>query len=861
MIKYTKKRIYDLLPAIYRQRDIETGSPLRALVDIIAEQIRIVEDNITRLYGDWFIETCNEWVIAYIADLIKAKIQYPVSDDTLSQRRRAWVANTIGYRRRKGTLAVLEQLARDVTGQNAKAVEFFELLITTQYLNHLRPTNLSTPDLRDMERLDRITTPFNTIAHTVDVRHIENLRGYYNIPNICIFLWRLQSLPAIDAPCFSLGGGKYCINSLGYEIPLFNHPNMEKGRWDMAEEINIGAPIRMQAMDKNLEDYYYSYSADLLSENQAPVLAEMQKPKSIQIKADNSIKSINDIVVCDLTDWAHRPHLNKVMIDPTRGRILFPKGASPTDVHTSHYYGFSGKVGGGFYVRPVFASDIVGVEKIYKISKTTHNEGTENDNNNISSAIYTSVNDAVKKWADDGKSNTIIEILDSEIYDEEEPILFEIPSDTKVIIRSRQERRPILRLSSPIKIKGKKGSSMIIDGLFFDVFKGKHDNNNDENNHSDKNNYNNNLLNVLQGDLHRLTIRHCSLVPGRNKNSEYDSRLLFDWNEILNNPDDIDSCKGFLDEYFSDIVKWIDNNDVNFEFMSESKLKIYSPSVTESFLTITRNDTNTVALLELNNNNNIAIDDDTNNSVSNGPKRTILYDFVLKEEGNKINVYNPKIGLLMAVDGIENDNIDNNNKNNNGLVVSIEKSICGRILIVNSEAKVDIKNSIVDAKASKNALTCYKSRLENCTILGSVSVVILELASNVLFTDVVMVKRRQLGCIRFSYLPPHGSLTPTRHHCQPEYFRATALSLDNDSSRDDDTSLNVFPRLTSIIFGEPGYCQLHRKTSNVIFEGADNGSEIGVFNDLFQVYRIKNLESCRDEYLRFGREAGIALAD
>jgi uncharacterized protein involved in exopolysaccharide biosynthesis len=47
---------------------------------------------------------------------------------------RAEVANTIAYRRRKGTACVVEQLARDATGQSAAAVEFFQRIITTQNL-------------------------------------------------------------------------------------------------------------------------------------------------------------------------------------------------------------------------------------------------------------------------------------------------------------------------------------------------------------------------------------------------------------------------------------------------------------------------------------------------------------------------------------------------------------------------------------------------------------------------------------------------------------------------------------------------------------------------------------------------------
>ena len=62
---------------------------------------------------------------------------------------RAEVANTIGYRRRKGTAAMLEQLARDVTDWPARAVEFFEQLATTQYMNHVRLHAPATAPVRE----------------------------------------------------------------------------------------------------------------------------------------------------------------------------------------------------------------------------------------------------------------------------------------------------------------------------------------------------------------------------------------------------------------------------------------------------------------------------------------------------------------------------------------------------------------------------------------------------------------------------------------------------------------------------------------------------------------------------------------
>ena len=117
---------------------------------MIAQQALALDENLAQLYDDLFIETAAEWAVPYIGDLIGVRGLY--DQTTKSGSARAEVANTIGYRRRKGTAAMLEQLARDVTGWNlARVVEFFQLLITSQYINHIRPATHATPDLRDWE--------------------------------------------------------------------------------------------------------------------------------------------------------------------------------------------------------------------------------------------------------------------------------------------------------------------------------------------------------------------------------------------------------------------------------------------------------------------------------------------------------------------------------------------------------------------------------------------------------------------------------------------------------------------------------------------------------------------------------------
>ena len=39
-------------------------------LSVISEQVNLVEDDIAQLYENWFIETCEDWVVPYIGDLV-----------------------------------------------------------------------------------------------------------------------------------------------------------------------------------------------------------------------------------------------------------------------------------------------------------------------------------------------------------------------------------------------------------------------------------------------------------------------------------------------------------------------------------------------------------------------------------------------------------------------------------------------------------------------------------------------------------------------------------------------------------------------------------------------------------------------
>src|SRR6185369_4535842 len=259
-------RLYELLPAVYRIRDAELAKrleqlegvpqqgPLKALLTVIAEQVAVLEEDLAQLYDDQFIETCANWVVPYIGDLVSARRVFVFPGARFTER--AFVANTMAYRRRKGTASMLEQLARDVTGWNANVVEFFQRLATTQYMNHIRLENESMAEIRYSEPMEFVSTPFDKLAHTADVRRIASRRGKYNIPNIGIFLWRINSYSSSNSPAFRLDDRRYFFDALGRDIQLYNKPETESEITHLAEPINVAMPITRRVLDRRLDNYY-----------------------------------------------------------------------------------------------------------------------------------------------------------------------------------------------------------------------------------------------------------------------------------------------------------------------------------------------------------------------------------------------------------------------------------------------------------------------------------------------------------------------------------------------------------------------------------------------------------------------------
>jgi hypothetical protein len=347
-------QLYDLLPAIYRTRDAENGQPLQALLSVMAAQAAILEENIQQLYDDQFIETCAPWVIPYIGDLVGSNTIYEING--AASGRRAEVANTIGYRRRKGTLLALEQVAMDVSGLPAAAVEFFKRLITTESMHHVRPYHAATVDLRRGLQLERMDSAFDTLNRTVDVRRIAprvrtvsdpdpspldiNLHGggRFNIPDVGVYLWRWKSFQVTKAPAFRVDAGRYMFSPLGQDMPLFNALPPRASFSRLTTRLDVPQPILRREFYQNLEEFY--------------------GPKqSVALYADGVLIDQSKICCRNLGDcldpsWGCTPS-GMVSIDPVLGRIQLAAdyGPPPQELRASYCYGFPAEMGGGPYDR------------------------------------------------------------------------------------------------------------------------------------------------------------------------------------------------------------------------------------------------------------------------------------------------------------------------------------------------------------------------------------------------------------------------------------------------------------------------------------------------------------------------------
>jgi hypothetical protein len=359
---YYADKLWALLPAVYRAEDTtEFGAkgPLRELVDRVGGTAAVLRRSVDRLWEDQSIETCDDWVIPYIAELVDTRLILGLD----ARGQRLDVANTIDYRRRKGTLGVLEQIASDISGWDAKAIEFFRRLARTRHgLDPaIGPAATATSDLGQLQRAEGLIGPmtrtpiggfadlrnvdgarqsrtaFDEFFHTADTRAGQGLYGWQNIPHLGVFVWRLLSLAVGPVTPVAVQNcpGWWCFDPTGRDIPLFASPRTAAAfgdSWVPPVEGRLPGPISHALLNADLTN---GAAGLRLYPNALCVFEQLGiSPPDIEpIEPTLPLKA------------------SALQLRPERGRLFYSTSPPAEALVTTYHYGFPSLIGAGPYDR------------------------------------------------------------------------------------------------------------------------------------------------------------------------------------------------------------------------------------------------------------------------------------------------------------------------------------------------------------------------------------------------------------------------------------------------------------------------------------------------------------------------------
>jgi len=556
-----RQPLYDRLPEIYHIRDQEQRPPgqLKAYLDILDRIPAAIRDNIEALYSDFFIETCDDWVIPYIADLLGTS---HLSGDPWTLR--ADVARTINHRRRKGTLGAIESLSYALSGWAVHTVELRERLVWNQHLNHQRPDAGGKPPipllinkykhisgairggtltLRDPAMLSFLNGPFDPFAHVVDTKPLGIGTRRYNVPNLAIFLWRLQDYTVpVTKPQIEPGTDILDLTATSAEaafaVKVESHPlkepmvlfNTHRYRADddppnLTHRDAVPGPMPRARLSSDTPtgnpeayvalDYYTDEPPAAPVDGHVGLILHL--PKTSFGETEWIFRGAN----LDAWEKCLNPPLreHEIVIDPDHGRLLFGLGGGvqadeaellAEGLYISASYGFSGSALGSTGAHPIMRSDPP--TDTLTVTYTTGPDGLPALNG---SGLVQALADLQTLIAP-----RVIEIQDSRTYDldlvdvagvDEESGLKVLRPSRSLHIRAAAGQRPIIRLKRPLAFRphdvedpGVADLNVTLEGLYVTWHKASLD-------------FTSDTALIERVALNRLTLENCTLDPGSHR--------------------------------------------------------------------------------------------------------------------------------------------------------------------------------------------------------------------------------------------------------------------------------------------------------------------------------------------------------
>jgi hypothetical protein len=712
------------------------------------------------------------------------------------------VANTIYYRRRKGTVAILEQIAGDVTGWDARVVEFFRRLGRTRHgldpeiglpsatsdpLGNRRLqlasglvgrlTNSAiggTADLRSVYGASKTGTAFDEFFYTPDARRGAGARGWYNIPRLGVFLWRLYSFPqtandpndllsvpvAGKAPC----DAHYTFDPTGRLVPLFASASRSTDReqfgatWVSPREWELPGPIAKalfdddRRADKDHPDLYTTIDGSTLAMRSVGVF-----------RTDTS-----DLVpLADLRVW------------PELGRFAVP--AADSTLRVWYHYGFSSRLGAGAYDRRA-------------VGELAPAPGTD-----------TEVRDGDPLPAI-GATSTLT-VADSLTY----TTVTNAAGINDVTVRSKNGRRPLIRLpetpATDWVFTGAPDSTLRLEGLFIsggDV--------------------------VLRGEFDQVAISFSTFDPGQaaEAGSATPFAKAIDERELRPTTLWIEAKVGQLtvDRCITGPIRTRHDGAVAELIVRDSILQ-----------SIVVDGGDSIALSDFKDIESFARE----LKESTHPVAVQIQEFLAPATNSLLNLFHPpaRVSQTLATHIVD----DLNEALKKPELFDIPGTV-GNPRVAEINRRFLLESFPLQLANLALAFNSGGVSLERTTVLGPLHVHRIDVSESIL-NDVARVENAQHGCVRFSAWST-GSILPRKYECV-EIAPRTAL-------------------FTSRHFAQPGYAQLRSDVDRFvkavsgggainrssIREGSQNGSEMGAFSSELASIKERSLLIKFEEFMPVG---------
>ncbi len=820
---YYADKLWNLLPAIYRTLDTDQfnlgnsstqiNGPLRELVNRIGAQAAIVRRSIDRLWEDQSIESCDDWVVSYIGDLLATNLVAAVD----ARGQRLDVAKTIYYRRRKGTVAVLEEIAADITGWDARVVEFFRRLGRTRH--GLDPAivdpDASPADDRTLELAEgfvglwtnthiggwadlrnaygaslaqspfsivntvRAPSAFDEFFHTADFRAANGRSGWYKIPNLGVFLWRLTSF-GVDQTNPVQSGNCFTFDPTGREIPLFAASSRPLGDgWVSPQEWQLPNPISTPLL-----------RAALANPQGQPLYAQLAadgftlEPDSLGLFTKGG--SFYDLIdVSQFTTFPENPATShQFMLFPETGRfgVLHPPLSGPVTVQ--YHYGFSAPMGAGPYDRRVIGQDSNPTPTPVPIVNISGGGGNFSASGVVGSTGTVSLNDSLT-------------------YDSAPAF----PGIQQVTVMAQNQSRPVIRFTPPLSdanawaFTGNANSSLVLEGLF--VSGGDL---------------------VLRGQFASVTLTCCTLDPGNTPPPALSGSVHSPPAVFAQSIDgrDLTPTRLWIEAEIQTLT--IDRCILG-PIRTRGNGEIETLTITNSIVqAIATSNSPFLSVGDLKDPIGLAV----RLHGRHDPISSFVWDHLSAATQSAANVSSNAIPSAVLLNGLVNDL--------NPLIAGPSIYAPDRFdlasltaetqtLIAKNASGADLLrlNRLLLEQAYPIALADLTLAFDNglaslsrCTLLGPAYLHRLE-ASECILDDLVLVENTQDGCVRFTAWAS-GSVLPRK-------YESVAIP----------AAASLF---TSRAFGQPGYAQLLETVDHAMISpapgvtisaGAENGSEMGAF--------------------------------